>query len=161
MLLEGGIDFFLFVIPIAIFRCLCPGMAMVNHSCEPNCRVYWATPGDRLVLETRRRVRAGEEVTITYCCMSLSTPARQTKLRSSKGFTCGCGRCHDPSEGGTYMGGVKCTKCRGGVVTLHWDQDQWVWKCKCGFVANTEKVKKLTFLLQLSMFLLLGFNFHG
>ena len=34
--------------------------AMVNHSCDPNCRVYWARPGDRLVLETRRRVVTGE-----------------------------------------------------------------------------------------------------
>ena len=123
-------------------------MAMVNHSCDPNCRVYWATPGDRLVLETRRKVVAGEELTITYCCMSLSTPARQTKLASSKGFHCGCGRCLDTSEVGTYMGAIRCTKCRVGLVTQHWDQNMCVWKCKCGFVANTEKVSKFTYIFR-------------
>ena len=77
--------------------------AMVNHSCDPNCRVYWASPGDRLVLETRRKVQKGiryknrvlsnkvskfqgEELTITYCCLSLGTPGRHSKLLSGKGF---------------------------------------------------------------------------
>ena len=23
-------------------RCLCPAMAMLNHNCDPNCRVYWS-----------------------------------------------------------------------------------------------------------------------
>ena len=77
---------------------------MVNHSCDPNCRVYWASPGDRLVLETRRKVHKGilkykncvlsnkvsnfqgEELTITYCCLSLGTPGRHSKLLSGKGF---------------------------------------------------------------------------
>ena len=34
--------------------------SMVNHSCDPNCRVYWASPGDRFVLETRRKVDKGK-----------------------------------------------------------------------------------------------------
>ena len=29
-------------------RCLSPAMAMINHSCDPNCRVYWSRDnGDR------------------------------------------------------------------------------------------------------------------
>ena len=63
-------------------RCLCPVMAMVNHSCDPNCRVYWAASSTatqhRLVLEARRDISAGEEVTITYCCSLLATPCGKT-----------------------------------------------------------------------------------
>ena len=40
----------------------------------------------RFVLETRRPVARGEELTITYCCPSLGTPARQAKLLATKGF---------------------------------------------------------------------------
>ena len=40
----------------------------------------------RFVLETRRPVARGEELTITYCCPSLGTAARQAKLLATKGF---------------------------------------------------------------------------
>merc|ERR1719195_747402 len=93
---------------------------MLNHSCDPNCRVYWARPGDRFVLETRRPVARGEELTITYCCPSLGTPARQAKLLATKGFRCGCGRCRDPGERGTWLGGVVCTRCRGPALAPAW-----------------------------------------
>ena len=32
-------------------------------------------------------------------------------LRQTKHFTCGCDRCKDPTEMGTYLGSVKCTEC--------------------------------------------------
>ena len=123
-------------------RCLCPVMAMVNHSCDPNCRVYWAAQ-HRLVLEARRDIRAGEELTITYCCSLLATPARQAKLRASKGFDCRCSRCSDPGERGSNMGGVLCTKCRQAVLLPHLQQDGGLaWSCSCGFKPNNDKVNQ-------------------
>jgi len=47
-------------------------LRFVNHSCEPNCEIfYWeAEPGevqeDRLWLQTIRRIEAGEELLIDY-----------------------------------------------------------------------------------------------
>ena len=128
-------------------RCLCPAMAMVNHSCQPNCRVYWTSP-HTLVLETRRHVTAGEELTITYCCTLLATPARQAKLLASKGFQCRCERCQDPGEGQTNTGGIKCSKCGEGVIlpvlrpavnTPHVSTLSWA--CHCGFTPNSNKVQ--------------------
>ena len=136
----------------ATARCLCPVMAMVNHSCEPNCRVYWAASSNpahhRLVLEARRDLRAGEELTITYCCSLLATPARQAKLRTSKGFECVCARCSDPGERGSNTGGVLCTRCRQAVLLPHLQhQGGLAWACSdnnCGFKPNTDKVGQRT-----------------
>ena len=119
-------------------------MAMVNHSCDPNCRVYWGS-SDTLVLETRRAVRAGEELTITYCCGLLGTPARQAKLLRTKGFQCRCERCQEPGERGTNMGGINCTKCGQGVILPSLatsPTSPLSWACECGFTPNTVKVSK-------------------
>ena len=32
-------------------------------------------------------------------------------FRQTKHFTCGCARCKDPTEMGTYLGSIKCTEC--------------------------------------------------
>lgn len=51
-----------------------PPLRFVNHSCEPNCELfYWVDeesdePGeDRLWLQTLRKIEPGEELTIDYC----------------------------------------------------------------------------------------------
>jgi len=42
----------------------------INHSCKPNCRAYIEDNGggkkDRVMIETLRRIRAGEELTYDY-----------------------------------------------------------------------------------------------
>ncbi len=41
----------------------------LNHSCQPNCKAYEVTDDDgelRVVIEARRRIRAGEELFIDY-----------------------------------------------------------------------------------------------
>ena len=122
-------------------RCLCPAVAMVNHSCMANCRVHWED-GDKLVLTTKRKIKKGDELTITYCSSLMGTYARQKRLIKSKGFRCICPRCLDPLEGGTNMGGITCTKCKQGFLLPHVrpEQAEIDWLCDCGFQANSEKV---------------------
>jgi uncharacterized protein len=42
----------------------------INHSCQPNCQAYEVTDDDdgqlRVVIEAKRRIRAGEELFIDY-----------------------------------------------------------------------------------------------
>ena len=125
-------------------RCVCPAVAMVNHSCVANCRVHWEE-GDKLVLTAKKSINAGEQLTITYCSTLLGTYARQTKLMKSKGFQCVCQRCLDPSESGTNMGGLTCTKCSNGYLLPHLrvDQPEIDWLCVCGFQANSQKVNTM------------------
>ena len=50
-----------------------PPLRFMNHSCDPNCEIfYWeAEPGteqeDRLWLQTIRAIEPGEEILIDYC----------------------------------------------------------------------------------------------
>ena len=40
--------------------------SMLNHDCAPNCRVVFDR-NSRLTLRSKRKIEAGEELTITYC----------------------------------------------------------------------------------------------
>jgi len=50
-----------------------PPLRFVNHSCDPNCELfYWfdeerSTQEDRLWLQTIRSIELGEELSIDYC----------------------------------------------------------------------------------------------
>ncbi|MCX7405318.1 MAG: SET domain-containing protein-lysine N-methyltransferase [Planctomycetia bacterium] len=50
-----------------------PPLRFVNHSCDPNCELfYWfdedqSTQEDRLWLQTTRPIEPGEELSIDYC----------------------------------------------------------------------------------------------
>ena len=51
-------------------------------------------------------------------------------------------RCCDPTEGGSLMGAIVCTKCRKNhLLPINKHQAGLSWKCPCGFEANGEKVK--------------------
>ena len=93
-----------------------------------------------MVVRTRARVARGEQLTITYCSVLLGTRARHQRLLTTKGFTCSCSRCQDPGEAGTNMSGLVCTKCQKSVLLPHLSTPSLVWKCSCGFQANSDKV---------------------
>ena len=57
----------------------------INHSCEPNCEAV--TVGKRVYIETLRRIRTGEEITIDYGLSLGTKPTRNDRLR----FPCRCG----------------------------------------------------------------------
>ena len=42
------------------------GVALLNHSCDPNCWTYFEQGGRRLQLRTLRAVAPGEPLTISY-----------------------------------------------------------------------------------------------
>jgi hypothetical protein len=94
-------------------RALFPGIAMVNHDCNPNARTFQEGGGGSLprrVLEARRDIAAGEEVTISYLPTTWVKPARAARLAAVWGFACACGRCataHDDSLA------ARCGACGG------------------------------------------------
>eukprot|EP00697_Spironema_sp_BW2_P006943 gnl/Spiro4/21129_TR10308_c0_g1_i1.p1 gnl/Spiro4/21129_TR10308_c0_g1~~gnl/Spiro4/21129_TR10308_c0_g1_i1.p1 ORF type:complete len:366 (+),score=30.02 gnl/Spiro4/21129_TR10308_c0_g1_i1:124-1221(+) len=71
-----------------------------NHSCDPNCEIVTSAedaPGNAsrtIVVRTRRAVRAGSELTLSYLSEvgSMSTEERQGRLRPYL-FECRCPRC--------------------------------------------------------------------
>lgn len=62
-----------------------------NHDCDPSLEVQVGA-GAGLTLRTRREIRPGEEVTVTYLDSSLDVGIRQAKLRLY-GFECRCALC--------------------------------------------------------------------
>ncbi|PFH37806.1 putative histone lysine methyltransferase, SET [Besnoitia besnoiti] len=70
--------------------------ACLNHSCEPNCAVAsWGQEGEgsTLTVSTRRRVDAGEELTVSYVDETLPAARRRQLLHATYGFLCSCSRC--------------------------------------------------------------------
>ena len=69
----------------------------INHSCAPNCQAWVIEHAsgdprkDRVVIETRRRIRKGEELTYDY---GITLEERQTaKLKRIWACRCGAKKC--------------------------------------------------------------------
>jgi len=69
----------------------------INHSCAPNCQAWIVEHAsgdprkDRVVIESRRRIRAGEELTYDY---GIVLEERQTaELKRIWACRCGAPRC--------------------------------------------------------------------
>jgi hypothetical protein len=63
----------------------------LNHSCNSNITYY--KKGDVMVFETKRDIKAGEELFDSYINCQLHKEERQSKLKKNYGFECGCDNC--------------------------------------------------------------------
>lgn len=126
-----------------MIRCLYPTVAMLSHNCVSNVShsIYtdgWGTPDDyrwdsrgilqsgnngeidfyRMFLRAALPLKKGEELFASYTYSMWPTMIRREYLREGKYFECNCARCSDPTELGTHMSTLKCTKnlCDNGVI---------------------------------------------
>jgi SET domain-containing protein len=67
----------------------------INHSCAPNCRAYIeevdGARKDKVIIESRRAIKAGEELTYNYGIV-LDVP-HTPKMKKLWGCRCGAKRC--------------------------------------------------------------------
>ncbi|XP_023488370.1 histone-lysine N-methyltransferase SMYD3 isoform X2 [Equus przewalskii] len=70
---------------------LYPSMSLLNHSCDPNCSIVFNGP--HLLLRAVRDIEAGEELTICYLDMLMTSEERRKQLRDQYCFECDCFRC--------------------------------------------------------------------
>jgi len=91
-------------------RAMYPTFAFMSHSCDYNARHVIQTDNSMQVF-AQRKIKAGQEVTITYTSLLTSLPRRQDKLSSLWFFTCECQRCLDPTELGSNISSVACPAC--------------------------------------------------
>ncbi|TFL01467.1 hypothetical protein BDV98DRAFT_481670, partial [Pterulicium gracile] len=68
-----------------------------NHICEPNSTWEFDVRAFSFLFFTTRDVKAGEELTVTYCALSIPT-AERNKALDPYAFKCTCPRCLDPSS---------------------------------------------------------------
>ena len=64
----------------------------INHSCAPNCVYSFALDGT-MIYRVIRDVNVGEEITVSYIDLTLSTPIRRSILKEQRMFDCSCLRC--------------------------------------------------------------------
>eukprot|EP00760_Papus_ankaliazontas_P009565 PhM_4_TR14102/c0_g2_i1/m.95365/K11426/SMYD; SET and MYND domain-containing protein len=80
--------------------CLQTTVSMLNHSCTPNCAITAAgQEKNKMEVRTLRRVRAGEELTISYIDVhdpqNLSVDVRREAIFDRYRFSCDCELCSE------------------------------------------------------------------
>ncbi|KAI0312422.1 hypothetical protein OF83DRAFT_660297 [Amylostereum chailletii] len=78
-------------------------VSRLNHSCSPNATYSFQPDTFGMELRAARRIRAGEEVTISYCPIFDTHEVRRQKL-ALYGFDCTCAACSNP----IVSDGVRC-----------------------------------------------------
>jgi SET and MYND domain-containing protein len=139
-----------------------PGASMINHSCRPNAvqSFHFFPPGERtsnipmLQITTCREVKAGEEITISYCDGTSPRHMRRKELWEGYKFDCDCFWCKK-IYCNTQVLGLKCpdSSCRGRIVCVNSEcsssssmnaQDP-KYKCdSCGFERHVAILAELT-----------------
>eukprot|EP00759_Apiculatamorpha_spiralis_P048394 PhF_6_TR43618/c0_g1_i1/m.67011/K11426/SMYD; SET and MYND domain-containing protein len=77
--------------------CLQTNVSMLNHSCTPNCAITPSANKGSMEIRTLRRIRAGEELSISYVDMhdpaNAHTQARNDAIFERYRFICDCVKC--------------------------------------------------------------------
>lgn len=118
---------------------------LLAHQCKPNTKHSFCSENFELVLTTTVPIKKGEVITATYTQTLWGTLSRRRHLKRFKHFECGCKRCSDPTEFGTYSGSVYCSQCRVDdhsencpkMISTQPLNDDALWKCeKCDYVIS-------------------------
>ncbi|XP_035716177.1 SET domain-containing protein SmydA-8-like [Folsomia candida] len=110
--------------------------SMPAHSCLPNCK--WTIIQGVLNLRALTDIPKGESLTHCYSYGGCGTLERQKHLLTSKFFLCGCPRCLDPTEMGSYFSAIKCP-CGGNIVSMDTTKLDASWGCtrsNCQYKTN-------------------------
>jgi hypothetical protein len=83
---------------------LFPKIARINHGCRPNTSYYWNEHFNKRIVYATRKIKAGEEFSVSYISLLLTQEQRQKQL-DRYGFTCQCEACaqeHAAQEASDY-----------------------------------------------------------
>ena len=71
---------------------LFPKIARINHSCRPNTSYYWSEKLNKRIVYATRKIKQGEEFSVSYIPLLLTQDERQKRL-DRYGFQCHCEAC--------------------------------------------------------------------
>jgi hypothetical protein len=74
-----------------------PFIAMLNHSCDPNCS--WSFEGRAFQLKSSRDIASGDELYIAYIDDLGDYYGRQKRLLEGWSFNCACSLCKEGPKG--------------------------------------------------------------
>ncbi len=103
-----------FLFSSRIAQCIYITASLFANSCVPNST--WRVgpgPGFEIFIKAAVPIRKGEIITISYSPHDTfcGTLQRQISNEDVAHFICGCTRCKDPTELGTWISAVKCPSC--------------------------------------------------
>ena len=129
-----------------------PTYANMNHNCRANTKTFKYASDQRLEVRAQEAIAKGQEISTQYVTSIKPTFARRPVLRAKWYFDCGCDRCLDPSELGSCLSGLLCTRpapsasklCGGCVLSLDPTDGEADWSCRlCGQLYPPEAVLEL------------------
>lgn len=111
-------------------RGLYPSAFLMSHNCVPNTSHCDEEQDYKLSVRASTTIRTNQAITLSYAYTLQSTLKRREHLLENKFFACTCQRCADKTELGTYVGALRCPKCKDGLV-LSEDplNPEAVWSC--------------------------------
>ncbi|XP_076045541.1 SET domain-containing protein SmydA-8-like isoform X2 [Oratosquilla oratoria] len=128
-------------------RGIYPLCAMMSHDCSSNTH-HSVMEDMTMVVVASRQIPKGHQATGTYTHLLSATTERRKHLRYGKFFDCICERCSDPTELGTYFGGLKCSQAGCGGIVMSTNPvdptNDAPWACKkCNFQVKAQIVERL------------------
>ncbi|XP_059761303.1 histone-lysine N-methyltransferase SMYD3 isoform X1 [Balaenoptera ricei] len=124
---------------------LYPSMSLLNHSCDPNCSIVFNGP--HLLLRAVRDIEAGEELTICYLDMLMTSEERQKQLRDQYCFDCDCFRCQTQDKDADMLTGdeqvwkeVQESLKKIEELKAHWKWEQVLAMCQAILSSNAERL---------------------
>lgn len=88
-------------------RALYPIVSIMSHSCAANLEPV-SDPGTCIKFRAKRKIKEGEELCMRYTSFLESGAIIRSRLKAEWFFDCGCSRCKDPTEFGSYFSSPKC-----------------------------------------------------
>jgi len=115
-----------------------PTASRINHSCSPNCAVFWSTHESKLLVHALRDIKKGDEITITYLSDLGVREARQAAFSSDgRRMPCLCDFCHHP-PGGNALADNKISRLRSLMkMKYRYDSDNTL-QCPQEVITNTK-----------------------
>ena len=118
-----------------------------NHDCLANTVHTFESikDGFRMTVRAGRAIKKGAEITHSYVDPQEPYLVRQELLKMGKFFQCGCSRCSDPTELGTFSSALRCPKCMQPVVSTNPSVTTADWGCvKCEKTFDCLKISRVT-----------------
>lgn len=125
-----------------------PSYANMNHACRANTKTF-KYPDQRLEVRAQVAIARGQEISTQYVQSMKATFSRRPVLKTKWFFDCLCDRCLDPTECGSYMSSLLCTRpapvaarpCGGSVLSQEPTSGEADWLCQaCGLAYTSQYV---------------------
>jgi len=115
--------------------------SILSHDCKPNTK-HTFDPDYGVNLFATVPIAKGSIICVSYTQTLWNTMSRRQHLKVSKCFMCRCLRCADPTEFGTLLSALNCSKCGGTMLSSNPLDADAPFRCqKCGHTLDAKQIQ--------------------